>query len=231
MFDISFSVEPITRVVLSDIDNPSSATVNGSPALEDFTHVVGNMAQNTSYDVALEGNTDGPWTNYFTVWVDWNQDGEWDSSEMYEIGSIYNSTGEDGQQATGTISVPADATLGETTMRVIKNFNTSPTDPCGVYDFGQAEDYTINVTEFIGIEDQNQVAFTYYPNPTTGLVTIVANRDISSVSVMNVLGQEVLATKRLESGQVDLSSLATGTYIFRVAFEDGTTETFKIIRE
>ncbi|MBK7752976.1 MAG: hypothetical protein IPI41_10380 [Flavobacteriales bacterium] len=31
-------------------------------------------------------------------------------------------------------------------MRVVKNYFTSPTDACGAYSYGQAEDYTINVT-------------------------------------------------------------------------------------
>src|SRR5690554_7387276 len=130
LFDITASVEPITRVVLAGIDNTSSAVVNGSPALEDFTHIEGTMGQGTEYDIALEGNTDGNWTNYFTVWIDWDQNGVWEADEMYEIGSITNSTGTDGQQATGTITVPADAPLGSTTMRVIKSFGSSPTDPC-----------------------------------------------------------------------------------------------------
>src|SRR5690606_15604378 len=44
LFTITYDVEPITRVVLSDIDNPSSPVVNGSPALEDFTSVIGHLA-------------------------------------------------------------------------------------------------------------------------------------------------------------------------------------------
>src|SRR5690554_1106305 len=231
LFDITASVEPITRVVLAGIDNTSSAVVNGSPALEDFTHIEGTMGQGTEYDIALEGNTDGNWTNYFTVWIDWDQNGVWEADEMYEIGSITNSTGTDGQQATGTITVPADAPLGSTTMRVIKSFGSSPTDPCGQYSFGQGEDYTIIVEEGVGIDDQSMTTFTYYPNPTSGIVNITANKDISSVSVVNILGQQVIATKSLDNGQVDLSALATGTYMFRVTFEDGSLETFKVLKE
>src|SRR5690606_29120936 len=87
-YTVTFDVEPITRVVVADIDNPSDPAVNGSPALEDFTGIEGHMAQGDSYDVAFEGNTAGNFVNYFTVFVDWNQDGDWtDDGEMYEIGS------------------------------------------------------------------------------------------------------------------------------------------------
>src|SRR5690554_709304 len=99
------------------------------------------------------------------------------------------------------------------------------------YSFGQGEDYTIIVEEGVGIDDQSATAFTYYPNPTSGIVNITANKDISSVSVVNILGQQVIATKSLDNGQVDLSALATGTYMFRVTFEDGSLETFKVLKE
>lgn len=31
-------------------------------------------------------------------------------------------------------------------MRILKNYNASPTLPCGAYGFGQAEDYLVNVS-------------------------------------------------------------------------------------
>ena len=229
-FDISETIEPITRVVLSDIDNISSPIIDGSLALEDFTHIEGVMTQGMAYDVALEGNTND-YTCYFTVWIDWNQNGEWENEEMYEIGSISNSTGTDGQQTTGTITVPADAPLGATTMRVIKNWGDSPTDPCDVYLYGQGEDYTIIVEDDLGIADQSSTAFTFYPNPTSGLISITANQEINSVLVANLLGQQVMLEKNLENGLIDLSSLKTGVYMLRVAFEDGSNESFKIIKE
>src|SRR5690625_1862595 len=146
---ISSTVEPITKVVFAGIDNSSSAS--STDRVEDFTHIEGEVEQGESYTIELEGYTGGNFDSYFTVWIDWNQDGVWDSSpsseEMYEIGFITNSTGIDGIQATGTINVPQNATLGSATMRIIKNYNTSPTDPCGTYGWGQAEDYTIVVIE------------------------------------------------------------------------------------
>src|SRR5690606_36212882 len=42
-------------------------------------------------------------------------------------------------------TVPAGAILGETRMRVFKNYNVSVTNPCLGTSFGQVEDYTIDV--------------------------------------------------------------------------------------
>ncbi|MFA7688076.1 MAG: GEVED domain-containing protein [Moheibacter sp.] len=189
-YAVTFDIEPITRVVVADIDNPSDAAVNGSPALEDFTAIEGHMTQGESYDVAFEGNTAGNFVNFFTVFVDWNQDGDWiDDGEMYEIGSIANSTGTDGQQATGNISVPADALDGTTVMRVIKNYNVSPTNPCGSYSFGQAEDYTIIVGDGPSDVDCNQGddSNAFENGYQIGIGTDFRNADDFNVSAGNTL--------------------------------------------
>src|SRR5690606_30190744 len=135
--------------VVADISNTSDATVNGSPALEDFTSIVGNMTAGEGYPIALEGNTAGNWTNRFVVFIDWNQNGILnDAGEVYEMdNTITNSNGTDGQQALGNINVPSDAASGNTRMRVKKIFGTTDfLDPCLGAGFGQVEDYTINVT-------------------------------------------------------------------------------------
>lgn len=230
LFGIMYNVEPITRVVFSNIDNTSSPEVNGSPALEDFTNIEGNVSQGSSYEIAVEGNTDGEWTSYVTAWIDWDQNGEWDSSEMYEIGTIFNSTGTDGQQVTDMITVPANAVLGATTMRVIKAFGEYPQDPCGSYLYGQAEDYTIVVDDIVGINDNDNTGFTYYPNPAHDVLNIVSNIDIESVSAFNVLGQQVLNSKG-QNSQIDVSGLPMGAYVFRVQFVNGEIETFKVLKD
>ncbi|WP_271424212.1 GEVED domain-containing protein [Aequorivita sinensis] len=147
--EFNSGVEPITLVEVAGISNVSDATIDGSPAHEDFTAISGDMEEGMSYPIALEGNTGGGFTNSFTVFIDWNQDGILDNaSERYEIGTINGSTGTDGQQATGTIDVPAGVLEGPTRMRVIKKFLSSyATDSCDPgSSYGQAEDYTINVT-------------------------------------------------------------------------------------
>ncbi|MGO3182242.1 MAG: GEVED domain-containing protein [Aequorivita sp.] len=147
--EFNSSIEPITLVEVAGISNVSDAAIDGSPAHEDFTAIVGDMEEDMTYTIALEGNTGGGFTNSFTVFIDWDQDGLLDNdSERYEIGTINSSTGTDGQQATGDIVVPAGVTEGPTRMRVIKRYTgTFATDSCTPGSgYGQAEDYTIEVT-------------------------------------------------------------------------------------
>ncbi|MDC8000338.1 T9SS type A sorting domain-containing protein [Aequorivita todarodis] len=147
--DFTSNVEPITLVEVAGISNVTDATVNGTPDHEDFTAISGDMEAGMSYPIALEGNTDGNFTNRFVVFIDWNQNGILnDAGEVYEITDLLiNSTGTDGQQSNGTIDVPAGAMAGTTRMRVKKQFGmTNYLDPCLATGFGQAEDYSMNVT-------------------------------------------------------------------------------------
>ncbi|MDP5082488.1 MAG: GEVED domain-containing protein, partial [Winogradskyella sp.] len=153
--NFALDIEPITLVDVAGISNISDAPVNNSPGHEDFTALEGVMVEGMSYPIVLEGNTVGNFTNRFVVFIDWNQNEVLDDAgEVYEITeTIVNSTGIDGKQATGTIVVPSGVTIGTTRMRVKKIFGTTDfLDPCLGTSYGQAEDYTISVTEALSVE-------------------------------------------------------------------------------
>lgn len=196
------TIEPITLVAVAGINNRSDAAIGGSPGHEDFTAVEGSMEPGVSYPLALEGNTNGVFENRFAVFVDWNQNGVLDDAgEVYEIvQTISGSTGTDGQQATGVISVPADAMLGTTRMRVKKIFRTSNyLNPCLGSHSGQAEDYTIQVlasnTDFVY---ENS---TWTPTNPAGVSTSVDN--------INIVNGSVSFTTDISANNVNIDSGAT----------------------
>ncbi|HWS59332.1 MAG TPA: T9SS type A sorting domain-containing protein, partial [Flavobacterium sp.] len=70
-----------------------------------------------------------------------------------------------------------------------------------------------------------------YPNPTTGLVTI-SNEDnltIDKIEIVNVLGKTV-ATKTENTSQVDITSLSNGMYVFKI-YSGENVSIKKIIKE
>ena len=73
--------------------------------------------------------------------------------------------------------------------------------------------------------------FIVYPNPVKDILNISYDKNISSVKVYNLLGQEVIA-KFLNSNQsqIDLSNLLEGTYLVKVLSE-GLTQTIKILKQ
>lgn len=228
------SVEPITNVEIAGIANRSDAATGGTNSHEDFTAISGNMTQGETYEITLEGNTDGNFTNRFVIFIDWNQNGILDDAgEVYVIAQeLRNSTGTDGKQIFGDIVVPANAVLGNTRMRVKKNFSSARLDPCVAEGaFGQAEDYTINVEEGLGISDVNSLAgFSFYPNPSTDIINLSANQKIESVALYNLLGQQVFASNvGATSSYINVSHLSAGTYVMKVSI-DGQVGTYKLLK-
>ncbi|MEI9811132.1 MAG: GEVED domain-containing protein [Bacteroidota bacterium] len=141
------NIEPITLVNFSNINNATSATLNGTPAQEDFTSIVGNVGKGLSYPIRVKGNTDGGFTTYIDVYIDFNQDGDFgDLGESFFVGTIFGSTGLDAIEATTNILIPPTALDGLTRMRVIKKFNVSAPACQNGTGYGQAEDYTLSIT-------------------------------------------------------------------------------------
>ena len=151
--DIEFAedIEPITLVNFAGINNTTSATLNGSPGVENFTALApAQVVVGQTYPITVKGNTAGNFDTHYMLYIDFNHNGNLsDPGESFQIGIITNSTGLDALQATANIAIPATAMTGQTRMRVLKLFTDYAVDPCSSeigLGYGQAEDYTINIT-------------------------------------------------------------------------------------
>jgi hypothetical protein len=85
-------------------------------------------------------------------------------------------------------------------------------------------------TNSLSVEDFESLNFKYYPNPVTNQLSLKAQNEIQNVTIYNVLGQEVktLSPKSFNS-DIDMSSLQSGAYFFRVTIND-RVETIRIIK-
>ena len=73
--------------------------------------------------------------------------------------------------------------------------------------------------------------FKVYPNPVKDVLNLSYTQNISSVEVFNMLGQQVLAKSVNDTqGQVDMSNLATGAYIVKIASEN-QIKTVKVLKQ
>lgn len=226
-------VEAISFVNFAGINNVTDANEE-DVAYENYTTLTGNVIPGESYSIILKGNTAGDFDNYFTVFADWNQDGNFNGDdETYQIGFITNSNGVDTEQAEGSIAVPEDALTGSTRMRVVKNYDEPIASPCEVGDdfsFGQAEDYTL-IVGTLGLEGFASSGFMLYPNPAVNYINISGSNDIKEIAVYNLLGQEVIRKQGGEdNNSVNVSALGSGTYIARIT--TGTaTQNIKFVKQ
>ncbi|WP_422104980.1 T9SS type A sorting domain-containing protein [Winogradskyella sp.] len=74
-------------------------------------------------------------------------------------------------------------------------------------------------------------AFSYYPNPVENTLTLKAQNTIETVTMYNMLGQEVLrATPNSVDSNIDMSGLQTGAYFVKVTIAN-TTQTVRVIKQ
>ncbi|MHA3786660.1 Ig-like domain-containing protein [Flavobacterium hauense] len=227
-----YGVEPISLVQFAGIDNPTSPEINSTPSYQNFTTKKGSVIKGETYTLTVEGNTAGLFSHDIRVFIDWNIDNAFDMATEYYATTIENTTGTDGVQATLEITVPQTAVTGTTRIRITKDqwniYEEGEFDGCTDAYYGQVEDYSLEVTEPVtGIDDLNKTAYTVYPNPTNGLVTVQADAEVLSAEVYNLTGQ-LIATAN--GKQLNLSQAAAGIYIMKIRFEGGNTATQKIIK-
>ena len=90
---------------------------------------------------------------------------------------------------------------------------------------------TINVSQILDTENTVFENFTYFPNPTSGIVTLKNNSNIEKVVLRNILGAVVLeSTINATQASIDTQSLSSGSYILSV-FADGQSAQYHVIKE
>lgn len=68
-----------------------------------------------------------------------------------------------------------------------------------------------------------------YPNPATDVVNISSTKKIENITVIDMTGKKVQSFKA--GNQINVSSLAKGTYILQVYYGEGAVENTKLIKK
>ncbi|MCF8371214.1 MAG: PKD domain-containing protein [Bacteroidales bacterium] len=126
--------EYIVNVSFGSISNPS-----GSTNYSDFSYLSTNMVIGESYPAVITNGN--PYIDdQCGIWVDWNQDFDFD-----DPGEFYLTLGTPGVGPYSASIIPPDsALLGPTIMR-IRIMYTGSLSSCGGSQYGEVEDYTVNV--------------------------------------------------------------------------------------
>ncbi len=214
----STTFEKISNVTFAGINNSSTSTAG----YEDFTALApGIVERDGAYPITVANSE---YDNDTTlVWIDYNHDGTFDEvTEKVTLASAAT--------ATGSITIPATAKLGNTRMRV-KMFYANPNaTSCGTFLYGQVEDYTITVKEpTMAVSGVNKATVSVYPNPFHDVLKISDIKGVKSISVSDVSGRQVKNMK--PSAELNLSDLKTGLYIVTLQMEDGTVKSVKAIKK
>ncbi|UJF29981.1 T9SS type A sorting domain-containing protein [Kaistella sp. 97-N-M2] len=83
----------------------------------------------------------------------------------------------------------------------------------------------------LAVDNVNASKFSYYPNPTTGILNISASGKIDNVDVYNVVGQKVLSfAPNADRSEINMSALPKGLYFVK-ALVNGQVITNKVIKK
>lgn len=94
-----------------------------------------------------------------------------------------------------------------------------------------SEPTPVTVTINLSTNDFDSSNFTFYPNPTEGVIYLNYNKVISEVVISNILGQVVLKQKtNSDQIEIDMTKLPNATYFVKVVSE-GISKTVKVVKK
>lgn len=228
--------EWISRFVMANVDNYSCGSQYG-----DYTDQIVNVAKGQTLPIYFKSGYRGyAYYEYWTVWIDYNHDGEFSDDEM-----VVRGYGRAGWLLKSNITISNTALLGETRLRISMKYGNY-SGACETFYYGEVEDYTVNITssnamQFAG-NDPDEAAFalsegmadvvSIYPNPATDRIQV----DMTEIrgqeapyTVIDMQGRVILKGNLMQTNEIDISKLSNGSYFLSIETEPGTI--LKFVKE
>ena len=217
----------ITNVSFGTINNSSSAL----PSFTNFTSISTVATKNSTYVLSANVNTMGG-TNYTRAWIDWNNNGLYEVSEAFDLGTVTGGS-DVNSGATASITIPSTATPGMTKMRVRTRQSASNEYPsaCGAIENGEAEDYMIDIQPEAGVGENTLFNIDLLVFGTgNGLQVNIKNATMASVSVYDISGRLIASADDINSDSALLSLAANRqVVIVKVKTTEGAVINKKVI--
>lgn len=103
----------------------------------------------------------------------------------------------------------------------------------GILDWGETEDYSVNITGVLGVQDASKSVFSVYPNPANSVLNInTENSENMSYKVFNLQGTEIMSGNVSSSNnQISIDAISQGVYFIKLTASDKTSTTMKFIKK
>ena len=125
--------EYINQVVFGSINKTSG----NNKGYGHYISLSTTIAAGSSSRIYLTPGFTGSTHEYWSVYIDYNQDGVFTKREAGQQRHI---------QSSRIFTIPSTAKTGSTRMRIIMHYNSTRTATCGTFADGEVEDYTVNIT-------------------------------------------------------------------------------------
>jgi hypothetical protein len=193
---------------------------------EDYTYLSTNLQQGGSYDITLSAEIiNGPHTESWTVWIDFNQDGDFKDAGERLVRYQSQQVGWESH----TFAIPLNAPTGSTRMRVSMK-RDSYQGACDSFAYGEVEDYTVNITGqttnsiAAKLNNTSSQLLKIFPNPVINNLTVRFETSVSAeneIVISDLQGRKLIseklpATAGTANISINVSRLTPGIYFIRL---------------
>jgi len=206
---------------IADINNASDCEGYG-----DFTDQTANLASGNTYPLTI--NT-GYGDQYVTVWIDFNDDSNFSTDEKI-VDNFLVAPGLAAGSYTEIIDVtiPESSSPGNFKLRAKTNWKDPvPDDACSPTNYGETEDYTVNIETALNTSDFSPINNTKLNILDKGgnQFEVVLNTIYDGpayIAIYNIKGQQLKFKNIVKSSfdtykvELDMTQVSTGMYIVRM---------------
>lgn len=220
-----------TYVKFNTIQN---TTPNKTNAYADFKSISTTVKRGETHQLTINTNTDGNFETKTFAWVDWNQNCQFDENEKYDLGTVANNSNGQTSLSPLSVTIPADAKIGSTILRVSTKFSGDGNPSVCENNFdGEVEDYTIVVDNTASTQDTAFNNFNLYPNPSNGKIRLTfetKNNANVSIKLFDIRGRLIETkdfnnTSSIFSEDLTFDTIGTGLYLLQI--QNGNLQTTK----
>lgn len=226
-----FLPRSITEVQLGTLTNVSGNEQFAAPHYVYYNNLTApNLVKGQSYTLTVK-TAEEQLIHFLSAFIDFNGNGQFDlPSEMVLGRTIVDDMIPN--EVSVTFTIPADAALGTTRMRVMAflddEYTWSQNNPSfiactvfngGTIDSGETEDYNVNISggSTVGVEQLSiEPQFVMVPNPSMGSLKITDAMKGAALEILSVDGSLLMQLEDVSMDLLDVSNLPKGTVIVRL---------------
>lgn len=197
----------------SDCENLLYYNFIAYPAIGNKT---ATLIKGHTYNLNVTTNT----ANIIAIWFDWNADGFYSGNEWGQV----TTRSRQGIPNSYSFTVPANATVGQVSIRIRTRSAGNPNDSsnvCSEFYSGEAEEYIVTVQNPTGVmEPGHNCNIIITPNPNNGQFALNLEKG-GVMSVYDALGRQVFTQvlKDIDSAteaKFEINNLPSGVYLLEI---------------
>ncbi|AYN00658.1 T9SS type A sorting domain-containing protein [Chryseobacterium sp. 3008163] len=209
----SAGVDYTNQANTANLVTPSFSLVGAASPILKFKVTVGwvYMIRDNAGDLLVQISTNGGslWTN---LWNEDNQVGWSDDGDGLDATDTYQNI---------NVQINLSPYIGQANVQVRFRYVANDADAVAI------DDVQVLATT-LSTDEVSKSKTSIYPNPTKGEINIKTDKKIKSSTVYDLTGKVLLQTN---SEKVNINSFTKGTYLLKVEFADGSTQSEKILKD